>query len=394
MVLSHSVDQELASAVSFEMELLLCCARKELDADTVERVKYLLDREVDLTELTNLTDRHRVQPLLFHNLNKYASRAISQSYLQRIKQECRYNSWRNMNLMNQLSKILKLLEDNKIRVIAFKGPVLAARAYGNLSLRQIKDLDLLIEPGSLEKAVDLLVGLGYKLIVQVPWEFHLESSDGSYSIDLHREIIPQHLSCSKISDYAWENIESISFLGKTIPALTPEACLLILCLNGTKDYWQRLNRICDVAELIRAHPNLDWRQIIEQAEKMGFKRLTFLGLHLAQNLLNAEIPDFVTQEIQSDLKVNSLAIEVDEKLFSRTWKPLYTVETTFFHIRTRERWRDKLQSFFGLMMLSGWLDSTKRELDVIPYPILLSFLYYLIRPIRVFSRYKSIFLDK
>lgn len=385
--------QESATAISPEMEILLCCARTNIDPAIIKRVKGLLEQNIDFTALINLAERHRVKTLLYHNLNKYASESIPQSYLQQMQGECRNNSWRNMYLTKELVAILKLFEANEIKAISFKGPVLAASAYGNLSLRQISDLDFLVEEQNFQKAVELLLSQEYKLIVQVPWEFHLKSSDRPYSIDLHREIVPKHLSCSLSSNYIWENLESFSFYGTTIQNLTPEASLLIICLNGTKEYWNRLNRICDLAELIQAHPELDWQRVLEQAEKMGLKRLIFLGLFLAKNLLDTKIPDSIWQQVQSDKVVNSLVLQVYEKLFAATWESCGTVETAFFHIKTRERWRDKTQSFFGLMMLSGWLHPTSKDRDVIPLPAVLSFLYYLIRPIRVLNKYKSIVLD-
>jgi hypothetical protein len=391
--LSQLSSQGSATATSPEMEVLLCCARTNMNPLTIERVKGLLKQDIDFMALIGLADRHRVKPLLYHNLNKYAPESIPLSYLQQMQTECRNNSWRNMYLTKELVGILELLEVNGIKAISFKGPVLAASAYGNLSLRQISDLDFLVEEYNFQKAVDLLVAQGYEVMIEVPWEFHLKSSDRAYSIDLHREIVPKHLSCSLSSNYIWENLQTFSLFGTTILNLTPEACLLILCLNGTKDYWQRLNRICDIAELIHANPDLNWQQILEQAEKMGFKRLIFLSLFLARNFLDAEIPDFIWQQVQSDPVVNSLVLLVYKKLFSQTWESSGTVETTLFHIKTRERWQDKAQSFFGLMLLSGWLHPTERDRDVIPLPALLSFLYYLIRPIRILNRYKSILFD-
>lgn len=387
MLLSQLHSQDSATTVSSEMELLLCCARTEIEGKTVERIKCLLDRGIDFEELTALTSKHRVKPLLHHNLNKHASDKVSQSYLRQIKQDCRHNSWRNMSLMNQLTEILELLEANGIKAIAFKGPVLAASAYGNLSLRRIKDLDLLVEELDFQRTVDLFIGLGYKLIVKAAWEFHLESSDGSYSIDLHREIIPQHLSCPEISDYAWKNLEYFSFQGQKIPTLTPEACLLILCLNGTKDYWQRLNRVCDVAELIRSQPNLDWQEVWKQAERMGFKRLLFLSLFFARNLLGAKIPDFIEQKMQLDPALDSLALKVYKKLFSRTWKPCETVESTVFHIKNREQWRDKIQCFWSLIKLSDGMNPSQNDRDFLPLPKSLHFTYYLIRPFRIIGKY-------
>ncbi len=392
-ILNQLNSQESATGISPEMELLLCCARTQLDLTTVDRVRGLLKGDIDFTALFRLAALHRVKPLLYHNITRYFRESIPPSYFRQIQESCRHNSWRNMHLVKELIEILELFKANEIQAFSFKGPVLAASAYGNLSLRQISDLDFLVEEHNFQRAVDLLISQGYELIVRVPWEFHLKRRDRAYSIDLHREIVPKHLSCSLASSYVWENLELFSFYGTTVQNLTPEACLLIICLNGTKEYWNRLNRICDLAELIQANPNLDWQIVLEQAEKMGFRRLIFLSLLLARNLLDAKIPNFIWKQVQSDPVVNSLVLRVYEKLFSKTWEPCGTVETTFFHIKTRERWQDKTRSFLGLMLLSGWLHPTARDRDVIDLPILFSFLYYLIRPIRVFNRYKSVLFD-
>ena len=50
-----------------------------------------------------------------------------------------------MLLTSELIKIMKLLEENDIKAIAFKGPTLAQLAYGDVTLRQYVDLDLLVE---------------------------------------------------------------------------------------------------------------------------------------------------------------------------------------------------------------------------------------------------------
>jgi putative nucleotidyltransferase-like protein len=48
-----------------------------------------------------------------------------------------------------------------IRALPLKGPLLAAEAYGDVGLRETSDIDLLVEPGALDAAVDVLRGLGY-----------------------------------------------------------------------------------------------------------------------------------------------------------------------------------------------------------------------------------------
>ncbi|MEM8808776.1 MAG: hypothetical protein AAGF01_22390, partial [Cyanobacteria bacterium P01_G01_bin.38] len=51
-----------------EVELLLCCARTQITPEGVDRIKSLLTTELDWEFLIILAARHRVLPLLFHNL--------------------------------------------------------------------------------------------------------------------------------------------------------------------------------------------------------------------------------------------------------------------------------------------------------------------------------------
>ncbi|MBD3790221.1 MAG: nucleotidyltransferase family protein, partial [Campylobacterales bacterium] len=52
-------------------------------------------------------------------------------------------SRRNMLMSAELLRIMKLLEANNIEALAFKGPALAQMAYGNITMRQFGDLDVL-----------------------------------------------------------------------------------------------------------------------------------------------------------------------------------------------------------------------------------------------------------
>ena len=62
----------------------------------------------------------------------------------------------NMLLTSELIKIMKVLEENDIKAIAFKGSTLAQLAYGDVTLRQYVDLDLLVEKENIFKIEDLL----------------------------------------------------------------------------------------------------------------------------------------------------------------------------------------------------------------------------------------------
>ena len=59
-------------------------------------------------------------------------------------------------MTSELIKVMKLFEENGVEYISFKGPVLSQLAYGDITLRQYVDLDILIKKEDLRKADNLL----------------------------------------------------------------------------------------------------------------------------------------------------------------------------------------------------------------------------------------------
>ena len=73
-----------------------------------------------------------------------------------------------------------------------------------------------------------------------------------------------------------------------------------LCLEGVKEHWRSLNRLCDVSELI-SNQQINWKLLLANAETVNKKEVVFLGLYLAHTILDTPIPDFVLQEVNYHL---------------------------------------------------------------------------------------------
>ena len=56
----------------------------------------------------------------------------------------------SFGLAKKLLEILALLDREGVRAIPFKGPTLAVKAYGDLTLRPFSDLDIFVPPGAAE----------------------------------------------------------------------------------------------------------------------------------------------------------------------------------------------------------------------------------------------------
>ena len=66
-----------------------------------------------------------------------------------------------LHLSGEMEMICKVFNENHIRTLALKGPVLASDLYGDLSLRTSADLDILVPINELDKADQLSIGLGF-----------------------------------------------------------------------------------------------------------------------------------------------------------------------------------------------------------------------------------------
>ncbi len=362
-----------------EHELLLYCARKHLDDETAAQIQRLLSHKLDWQYLFYVADYHAVTPLLYWNLKTVCPEKVPAERLQVLQEFFHFNSQRNMIFVQELIRLMQLFANCNIPVIPYKGVMLAASAYGNLALRQMTDLDLLVQEKNLSRTMDLLRDQGYELTFQLPWEYHFTKSDSLHNIDLHCPMFSEAVFAFPDPELVWQNLESYSLAGATLPNLASEMALLIVSLNANKDGWDRLGQVSDVAALIDASPHLNWEKFIRQQTVLGSKRIVFLGLFLAKTLLDAKIPPKVWTQIQSDPVVSDLASQVTNRLFSKA--PIAELDKFIFQIKVREQFQDRLKLFWK------WMQPHKIDYELFPLPKSLSFLYYLTRPIRLLSKH-------
>jgi hypothetical protein len=217
--------------------------------------------------------------------------------------------------------------------------------------------------------------------IQSQWEVILKRNNDGMIVELNWGIAPLFFSFPLAPGVLWKRLRSVPFAGSPVLQLAPEHLLLVLCAHGTKHLWGRLSWICDISELIRAHPELDWREIMRHARSLGAERMLFLGLFLAGHLLGANIPEEVSQRMKSDRRVKSLAAQVMNWLLQESEPPSETLSGSLFHLRSRERLQDKIQ-----YCLHFAITPTFGDWSLLPLPSHLSFVYYLLRPLRLVEK--------
>jgi hypothetical protein len=254
----------------------------------------------------------------------------------------------NVLLTKELLTLLRLLQTHGIPALPYKGPVLATMAYGQLALRQFGDLDLLVHPRDFQRAQALFRAQGYRRGQTYGWEVSWVDALARVCVDLHQGITPWYFPCPFDFARVWERRQPISLAGTAVATLSPEDTLLLLCVQVAKDGWDRrirLAEICDIAAMLRAHPHLDWDQVLQEGRRWRSQRMLAFGLHLASDLLSTTLPQDVEARLASAPSVDALVARSRKQLFRevRTSYPvLRTLSRCRFHFAVRECLQDKL----------------------------------------------------
>lgn len=381
-----------------EIKLLLCCARTCINSEVATRIKTLLHQQLDWDYLLQIAMRRGAIPLLYWNLNATHAPGVPGNILNQLRNYFLANAQKNLLLTKELLKLLAIFEAHQIPAIPYKGPILAASVYGNLSLRQFNDLDILVSQQDLPKAKKILIAQGYRSLTNLDdnlkapsfqasaYNLKFQRNDGKIDLlELHWRVTPPYFSYSFELESFWKRLKPVSLGGVVVRSFSPEDLLLVLCIHGAKDDWRRLGWVCDVAELIKSQEMLNWDWIVNQANKLGCERMLYLGLFMAHHLLETALPQEVWAKIQADPMIKLLAQQMCDQLFAEEIIPVSGIKRHIYYLRLRERWRDKIV-YLAYQARSKASPNTKDQ-TLLPLPTTLSLLYYPLRPMRLIKEY-------
>jgi Uncharacterised nucleotidyltransferase len=385
-----------------ECELLISCAREYLGSGRKEEVRTA-SRGVDWSRMADLAELQGFLPIFYQIVWKSIPKLVPKPIVKDLRFKYLQNSHKNHFLSSELISILDFLESEGLKVLPFKGPVLAEFLYGDESVRYFTDLDLLVLRADAIRARVLLETRGYQQDRQLSREqeaaslksnhhFHLRNSLTGVHVDLHWKIAPKIYSFSLNVEDLMERSVSRTVQGKKVQTISNEDLLLILCEHGIRHYWKRLIWICDVAMMAK-RGDINWTKLIKTASETGCVRALLLGIFLANDLLGVPLPIDncdIAKRIKMDKEIPVLANEIEHQLFSgkdqnmtRHEEPKANAEEELLYLRARERQRDRALYYLRRITIHN-----EDDWDSISLPGYLFPLYHFVRPARLLRRYK------
>jgi hypothetical protein len=373
----------------FEAELLLCCARTTMAPHVVARLRELAAGEIDWECVFLLARRHSIVPLVYVQLERHAADLVPDQVLTKLNQHYVENSARNIILTAELCRLINLFRNTGIEAIPYKGPALGLFAYGDIALRRFVDLDVIVKKADVPKACEILLNEGYtpskslslaqqELLLRTQHNMQFSRDNHRLIVELHWEVAPYLFATTVNGERLWQDLITLDLNGTPVKTFSAEDLLFALCVHGSRHLWERLGWICDVAELLTRH-EFDWTALLERATRADNERMFLLGLHLAERLLDAPLPDEIKQRCASDPRLASLAENVVEHLFNGTMHvPATSREIFKYNLGVRKTLSARAR--YLLYMLRP----TDGDLASHSLPASLNFAYYLTRPFRLF----------
>ena len=370
---------------SGENELLFSIARREVP-------HALVRQQLDWDYVVATARAHGLLPLLQKHVVNAAADMLPGRVLSCLKREAVANSQNILHLVGKQLRIYKLFQEHEIPVAIFKGALLSQMAYGEISLRQAGDIDMLINRRDFVQARALLESLGYEMsprLTTAQMASHLNNhceiqfmrDEWFTVVDLHWDLAPRSFVFALKADEVMSRLQSVSLAGTTVQTFGPEDLLLYQAMHGAKHLWRRLEWITSLAESLRATPEVDWDTLINRAANAHALRMLALGLRLIEEFSDVKVPDSIVASIDKDAAMQRMTREIRAQIFN-TFGYADSTETNLYNLRIMDRKRDALISALRSIFVP-----TLPDWQALALPSSLHPLYYAYRPLRLSKVY-------
>jgi predicted nucleotidyltransferase len=382
------VQRRATSVFNPEFDLLLACCTNGSKIEGAERTRETLTRPLDWKRVINLAKHHGVVPQVYRSLSDFRDIAPPDS-IAALRHSQEANARHILWLTRELLHILEKLESCRVAVLPYKGPILAEILYGNVSMRQFSDLDLLIHSSDLPRIKSALAELGYEPRVELTqreerdylesgYEHTFDHHLGRNLVEVQWRILPRFYSVDFDVDGFFQRAVPHTVSGMTLRTLCAEDLLLVLCVHAAKHAWQQLSWLCDIAELVLSQ-QIDWNVVEEKSKRLGIQRIVAVSLSLANRLLEGAPSKLCLGGAFGSIE--NLTNEIIPTLAEGADHNTESISYFWLMIRVRERSQDRIKFLWRLI-----LTPSIGEWSAIRLPAQLFPLYRVVRIFRLLAR--------
>ncbi len=290
--------------------LLLACLTRPVPTGTVAACDAL--SEAEWQTLRDNARIQRISALLHNRMHKFEGGPPHMPPALRAELATGFQerTMRNLFLFAEFRKLAEALQARNVPVIVLKGMHLAAAVYGEIGMREMDDIDILVPRDQLQAAADVLAEIGYVSKEPLDVEFWAQKQHHLPRLrNASNTVVEVHWNVTwpgdshALADPAglWERAQPLTIASCEVLGLSPEDLLLHLCIHASFQhmFYTGLRPACDLDATIRCYQaEMDWSLVCQSARQWKWQTGVRLMLHLTQRCLQTPIPNLVWQELQ------------------------------------------------------------------------------------------------
>lgn len=380
-----------------ELRLIFLCLHSPSES-VYEEIKSLTAQMPDWDRFLYWCTRHRVVSQLYGMLDADVRALLPDKILKALQGFALKNTGYAMNLSAGLTRIVRHLEEEGVRVVSLKGPTLALWAYGDVNMRSAGDLDMLVAPDDIDRVDEILRKAGYRNTTpgdRFRDHLHRLLAKSDYvlpnsppiHLELHSRLMIHPALMPAAFDELYDRAVDIRIADVSIKTLAPQDLLMFLMAHGSEHAWFCAGWLCDIAQVMRHHPEIDWPAIVRRMDELGLRRILNQTMYLVSTLLGVAVPDSARADDEPDrltIRLGETAVDAmcDEQYFNLEWhtlSPGKVLKATWYRLNFHRGLRYKADVLFKMLV-------RPEDWDDIPLPRSLFLLYYPLNPVLFIKR--------
>ena len=370
-----------------ELSLAALCCSWPPTASVDQKIAAVASHVSDWARFEALVRHHRIRPLV-HTAILRAGIHVPAWLTDTLKETAYAEIERSLRMASECIRLQKEFARKKIPMLIVKGAPLAAIAYGNIAMKEARDIDILVAPENVLDAASVLKSLAYVLS-----EPALTQDQFTRFIPHSKEAAFLHLATGTMTELHWRLVDTgellleVSARGPSqevvlpvgaLATLADEPLFAYLCLHGASHNWFRLKWLADLNAFVSTRDEDELQRLVAYAQTCGAGRSASVALQLCHDLFAPSWPlppktvpggGKIARLLRSNV-IRSLGYRgggVEPLPYTLQWLRLllaaFLVEPSRGHVLAQARF-----------LWTGPLDRAK-----IPLPSGMSFLYHVFR---------------
>ncbi|MGI6668572.1 MAG: nucleotidyltransferase family protein [Acetivibrionales bacterium] len=324
--------------LSLERQLVLMTAVETEDSQG-ERLKEILDGQLDWSDIIFQMITHRTQNMFYYNLKKFGLAGKLEKEIQRLLE----TQWlvygeRNRCYLGHLSEVMKVLKKYNVVAPILKGNLLASLVYPSLETRIFNDLDLLMKLDDANIVTKALEEIGFiqgsydekkNIVMEASRKEKVLAVMASHELQEFQKVcdnpFARVVQVDVNHDILWKGkcpykVDTRDLIARAVPVeingvegymldavdniiqlschLYKEATLMIW-ITDIRDL--KIYKFADLYMFIKKYcRDIDWKLLLDRVKGYGIEKIVYYNFHYIEMMFGELVPKDVMDSLRPE----------------------------------------------------------------------------------------------